>query len=107
VRRSKRRSEPEPGFISKEGAKLPYKDPERRREYDRRYKREKRRVASRSTPGPTEVRAYVCHRYPQFRLPGGVGFHEGLLVTADPRVQDAVEHSPEFGQVIFRVALVL
>ena len=86
---------------------MPYKDPEQRREYDRRYKREKRRGASRSTPRPTEVRAYICHRYPNFRLPGGVSFHEGLLVTADPAVQDAVEQSPEFGQVMFRVALVL
>jgi len=85
---------------------MPYKDPDRRREYDRRYKREKRRVASRSTPRPTEVRAYICQRYPNLRLSGGVSFHEGLLVNADPRVQDAVEHSPEFGQVIFRVALI-
>ena len=36
-----------------------------------------------------------------------MSFHEGILVTADPAVQDAVEHSPEFGQVIFRVALIL
>jgi hypothetical protein len=99
--------QPEPGLISKEGATLPYKDPERRREYDRRYKREKRRVASRSGSKPTEVRAYICHRHPHFRLPGGVSFHEGLLVTADPAVQEAVEQSPEFGQVIFQVALIL
>ena len=86
---------------------MPYKDPERRRAYDRCYKQERRRAASLSAPRPTEVRAYICHRHPNFRLPGGVSFHEGLLVTADPRVQDAVEHSPEFGQVIFRVALIL
>uniref|UniRef100_A0A7C5ER33 Uncharacterized protein n=1 Tax=Desulfobacca acetoxidans TaxID=60893 RepID=A0A7C5ER33_9BACT len=86
---------------------MPFKDPERRRAYDRRYKQERRRVASLSAPRPTEVRAYICHRHPHFRLPGGVSFHEGILVTADPRVQDAVEQSPEFGQVIFRVALVL
>jgi len=86
---------------------LPFKDPERRRAYDRRYKQKRRRAASRSTPRPTEVRAYICHRYPNFRLPGGIQFEGGLLVTADPAVQDAVEQSPEFGQVMFRVALVL
>ncbi len=85
---------------------MPYKDPERRREYDRRYKQERRRAASRCAPRPAEVRAYLCHRHPNFRLPGGISFHEGILVTADPAVQDVVEESPEFGQVIFRVALV-
>jgi hypothetical protein len=85
---------------------MPYKDPVRRREYDRRYKQERRRAASMFATRPTEVRAYVCHRHPHYRLPGGMSFHEGILVSNDPKIQDAVEQSPEFGQVIFRVALV-
>mgnify|MGYP000129697378 CR=1 FL=1 len=86
---------------------MPYKDPERRRAYDRRYKQERRRAASGSGSRPAEVRAYICQRYPHLRLPGGVSFHEGLLVTADPAVQEAVEQSPEFGQDVFRLALIL
>jgi hypothetical protein len=85
---------------------MPYKDPDRRREYDRRYKQERRRAASRSAPRPAEVRVYVCSRFPHLRLSGGVQFESGLLVSADPAVQDVVEESPEFGQVIFRVALI-
>jgi hypothetical protein len=86
---------------------MPYKDPERRRAYDRRYKQERRRAASQSATRGGKPQGYLCYRHPNFRLPGGVSFHEGILVTADPRVQDAVEQSPEFGQVIFRVALLL
>ncbi|MGQ9687934.1 MAG: hypothetical protein ACUVXF_03970 [Desulfobaccales bacterium] len=85
---------------------MPHKDRDRRREYDRRYKQERRRAASLFAPRPTEVRAYLCHRHPNFRLPGGLSFHEGILVTADPAVQDAVEQSPEFGHLIFQVALI-
>jgi hypothetical protein len=85
---------------------MPYKNRDVRRAYDARYKRERRQAASRCAPRPTEVRAYLCHRHPNFRLPGGISFHEGILVTADPAAQDAVEQSPEFGKVIFRVALV-
>lgn len=83
---------------------MPFKDAETRRRYDRAYKKQRRARNSHHKP---EVRAYVCHRHPNLRLPGGMSFHEGILVTADPAVQDAVEHSPEFGQVIFRVALIL
>lgn len=70
---------------------MPYKDRDRRRAYERRYKQERRRAASLSAPRPTEVRAYIRHRHPNFWLPGGLSFHEGILVTADPAVQDAVE----------------
>ena len=86
---------------------MPYKDPDQRRAYDRRYKRERRRRASLYDSRPTEVRAYICQCYPNLRLPGGASFHEGLLVTKDPAAQEAVERSPEFGQVIFRLALIL
>lgn len=86
---------------------MPYKDPDRRKTYDRLYKRARRQAECRSNVRPTEVRAYICHRHPNLRLPGGISFHEGILVTADPVVQDFVEQSPEYGQVIFRVALVL
>jgi hypothetical protein len=86
---------------------MPFRDQNRRREYDRVYKRQRRRAASMFATRPTEVRAYVCSRYPNLRLSGAVQFESGLLVTADPVVQDAVELSPEFGKVIFRVALVL
>jgi hypothetical protein len=85
---------------------VPYKNRDVGRAYDRLYKQERRRAASVFARRPIEPRAYICHRHPNFRLPGGISFHEGILVTADPAVQDAVEQSPEFGPVIFRVALV-
>jgi hypothetical protein len=85
---------------------MPFRDQNRRREYDRVYKRQRRRAASRSAPKTSETRAYLCHRHPHYRLPGGISFHEGILVTNDPAVQDVIEEAAEFGQVIFRVALV-
>jgi hypothetical protein len=85
---------------------MPYKNRDVRRAYDARYKRERRRTASQSAPRPTEVRVYVCSRFPHLRLSGGVQFESGLLVSGAPAIQDTVEQSPEFGQVIFRVALV-
>ncbi len=84
---------------------MPFRDQNRRREYDRVYKRQRRRAASMFAPRPAEVRAYLCHRHPHYRLPGGISFHEGILVTNDPAVQDVIEEAAEFGQVIFRVAL--
>jgi len=63
---------------------MPYKDPDQRRAYDRRYKRERRRRASLYDSRPTEVRAYICQCYPNLRLPGGASFHEGLLVNQRP-----------------------
>lgn len=86
---------------------MPYKDPDQRRVYDRLYKREMRQASSQSNQRPTEVRAYVCHRHPNFRLPGGISFHECVLVTKDQALQDIVEQSPEYGEVIFRLVLVL
>jgi len=82
---------------------MPYKDSETRRRYDREYKKHRRAMSVQHKAG---VRAYICHRYPNLRLRGGISFHECLLVTDDPVVQDLVEQSLEYGQVIFQVALV-
>jgi hypothetical protein len=93
-------------FISWEEEQMPFKDIGRRRAYDRLYKRQRRGDASRCAPRPTEFRAYICSRYPGLRLAGAIQFEGGLLVTADPAIQDLVEQSLEYGEAIFRLALV-
>ena len=80
---------------------MPYKDLEKRRVYQREYKRRLRarqRLARRSQ---TPVRkAYICLRFPEPRLPG-MAFQDGWLVTDDLEVQASIEQHLEYGRHIF------
>ena len=79
---------------------MPYADPEKRREFQRRYKR-----ASRARANSLKwFRVYVCPRYPDICI-CGCNFIGGFLVTDSAEVQAAVERSPDFFRFIFPLRL--
>jgi len=82
---------------------VPYKDPEKRRQFQREYKRRQRQTLKKIKPF-LGFRAYVCPRFPGL----GVGLAHvdgGLLITNRPAVQAQVERHPEYGRHIFPLAL--
>jgi hypothetical protein len=81
---------------------MPYKDPERRRRFDREYERKIRQKTDLSSPSCQHPvrKGYVCVQVPHFRLPGIV-FKGGLFVTDDPRIQAVVEADSAYGVYIF------
>jgi hypothetical protein len=81
---------------------MPYKDPERRRQFDREYKRNMRQKTALSSPScQSQIRkAYLCIQVPHLRLPGAI-FKGGLFVTDDPRIQAEIEADSAYGTHIF------
>jgi hypothetical protein len=80
---------------------LPYKDLEKRRRYDREYKRLLRAQQGLTHLGQTRVRkAYICLRVPHLRLPG-ITFQDGWFVTDQPEEQAKIEQNPSYGREIF------
>ncbi len=78
---------------------MPYADPDKRREFHRRYKRKWR--ALRAKISPLEgFKVYVCPRFPGLGV-GLAQFVGGFLITNRPDVQAQVERHPEFGKFIF------
>ena len=82
---------------------MPYADPEKRRQFQREYKRKWRKAQERINP-LRGFRVYVCPRFPFFRL-ARVCFDNGFLITSDVAVQSQVEAHHEFGRFIFPIAL--
>jgi hypothetical protein len=80
---------------------LPYKDLEKRRSYDREYKRRLRGQKGLTNAGQTTVRkAYICLKVPHLRLPG-IPFRDGWFITDNPEEQARIEQSPFYGSAIF------
>jgi hypothetical protein len=80
---------------------MPHKDPEKRRRYQREYKRRQRaRERLYSLGQPRGVKAYICWRVPSYRLPG-ITFKNCLFVTADPQEQARIEADALYGLDIF------
>jgi hypothetical protein len=95
---------------------LAYKDPEKKRIYQREYKRRQRAKKNMSIPVrqtlSTPVRAcqtlsqtvkrkaYLCPKVPQLRLPGIV-FKNGIFVTVQLEEQVRIESDPLYGEIIF------
>ncbi len=80
---------------------MPYKDAEKRRIYQRDYKRRQRAQAGLTNPGrPGMRRAYVCYKLPSLRFPGII-FKSGLFVTDRPEEQARIEEDPMYGSEIF------
>lgn len=81
---------------------MPYKDPERRRRFDREYKRKMRKKTPLSNPScpPFMRKAYICLQAPNFRLPGAI-FKNGLFVTDDPKLMAEIETDSAYGVHIF------
>ena len=77
---------------------MPYKDPEKRREYQREYKRRQR--AGLSNPGEPVTKCYFSLDDPELNLGHGVEFGERYYFTADPEEQDFIESHEGYGEYI-------
>jgi hypothetical protein len=96
---------------------MPYKNPEDRRAYQRKYKSRQRlhqklRKLGGQTPSiPKEAnkperktvrrKAYVCPKVPSHRFPGMIVFKNGIFVTDQPEEQMMIESDPLYGKEIF------
>ena len=80
---------------------MPYKDPEKRRIFQREYQRRRRAKVGLTNPcRPILRKAYVCFKAPQLRLPG-IAFKFGFYVTDQPDEQAMIEQDPLYGKDIF------
>lgn len=80
---------------------MPYKDPEKRRIFQREYQRRRRAKAKLSNGcRPLMNKAYVCFKAPQLQLLG-IAFKFGFFVTDQPDVQAMIERNPMYGKEIF------
>jgi hypothetical protein len=78
---------------------VPYKDPERRRQFQKEYKRKWRKAQEKINP----LRAftvYICPRFP-FLWMTKEQFVNGLLVTSSRATQIEIEAHRDFGKFIF------
>jgi hypothetical protein len=80
---------------------MPHKDPEKRRRYQREYKRRQRAQERLYSPRQSRVvKAYICWRVPNYRLPD-ITFKNCLFVTADPEEQARIETDGLYGVDVF------
>jgi hypothetical protein len=82
---------------------MPYADVEKRRQFQREYKRRWRKAQEKINP-LRAFRVYICPRFPFFRL-ARVSFDNGFLITRDVAVQAEVERHHEFSRFIFPLAM--
>lgn len=47
------------------------------------------------------TKRYVCNRYPNFAMSGGIKFSRGVFVTSDPVQKETIESNDWFGVFIF------
>jgi hypothetical protein len=83
---------------------MPYADPEKRRQFQRQYKRRWRARQARIHP-LLGFKIYLCLRFPGLHIPGATSFINGFLITDDPEVQAKVEAHELFAKAIFPLAL--
>jgi hypothetical protein len=81
---------------------VPYKDPERRRQFQKEYKRQQRRKAQEAVNPLLGFKIYVCPRFP-FLWVGREQFVNGLLVTNNPQTQAEVAVHSYFAKHIIPV----
>jgi len=80
---------------------MPYKDPEKRRQYNTQYKQRWRKKKAKNQPG---VRIFICPRFPGLRV-GLAFFDNGFLITSRNDVIEQVLRHHEYMRFIFPVAL--
>jgi len=80
---------------------MPYKDIEKRRQYNTLYKMRWRKERAKNIPG---VRIFICPRFPSLSV-GLVNFDGGFLITSRKDVIDQVLRHPEYMRFIFPIAL--
>jgi len=83
---------------------MPYADVEKRRRFQRRYKKAwRRRQAAKINPLKA-FKIYISPRFPHLWV-GRIQFYSGFLVTDDINVQIEIEQHPEFARHIFPVSI--
>jgi len=82
---------------------MPYKDIERRRQFQREYKRKWRKAQEKINP-LRAFKIYLCLQLPNLRMPGA-SFRDSFLITGNREIQARVERHPGFGKFIFSLAL--
>jgi hypothetical protein len=82
---------------------VPYKDPEKRRQFQKEYKRKWRAAQAKNHPFKG-VKVYLCARFPSLNV-GLASFDGGFLITGRRDVQLQVERHPEFGRFIIPLAV--
>ena len=82
---------------------MPYADPEKRREFHRRYKRKWRAKQAKIQP-LLMFKIYLCVRFPNLHI-AGTSFFNAFLITDDEQVQAQVEAHELFAKDIFSLAL--
>ena len=82
---------------------MPYADPEKRRQFQREYKRKWRKKKEIINP-LRGFRVYVCTKFPDLWM-RREKFVFGLLVTNNPETQAEVEAHRDFAKLIFPLAI--
>lgn len=78
---------------------MPFKDPERKRQYQTEYKA-RLREARTQAQSPLVRKIYFCSRYPSLKLGPAVTFRNSFFVTGDPEKQRFIEGCLEYGRLI-------
>jgi hypothetical protein len=81
---------------------MPFKNPAKRRQYHRTYKRMWRQ---RTAHPLSKFRVFICPHIPFLRVGPGISFENGLLVTDCPESHRMVEVHSEFGRRIFPLVI--
>lgn len=71
---------------------MPSKDVERRRQFQREYKRKWRKAQEKINP-LRGFKIYVCPRFPHLRVARAC-FDNGFIITNDPGIQFGIERHP-------------
>ncbi len=82
---------------------MPYKNLERRRQFQREYKKQWRQKQQAQSTG--QFKAYICPHNPFLRVGPGLSFENGFLVTNQRDAQTLIEGHSAFGRHIFKIAL--
>jgi len=82
---------------------MPLKDVEKRRHFQRQYKRKWRAKQAKIRP-LMGFKVFLCLRFPTFHV-AGTSFFNGFLITDDPEVQADVVAHELFGKDIFALAI--
>jgi hypothetical protein len=77
---------------------MPFKDVEKKRAYQRDYKRRQRERRAAQAQRVTKV--YLCVRHPQLRIGGVAQFQDGFYVTGCLEKQRIIEEYKGFGTFI-------
>jgi len=82
---------------------MPYADPEKRRDFQRRYKKKWRAKQTKIHP-LQGFKIYICPRFPYLWV-GQSQFNGGFLITDSAKVQAEVERHHSFAKFVFPLSI--